>query len=122
MGVKNSSPDFCKLANSPPTWYPGQWPLAGALTALVFIKFLLHFGPLEISLNFLVSSPMHLQECSLRISSTSSCSVVGSFYVITSSILPEMKSLESNVKGMEKDQQWTPFLALSREGQALVKS
>lgn len=92
------------------------------LLALVFIQFLPHFGPLEPSFNFLVSLATHLQECLLHMSSMSNCCVVGSFQVMISSILPEIKCLQSNVNGIERDQQWVPFLTLNRKSKALAKS
>lgn len=89
---------------------------------VVFTQFLLHSGPLELSPNFLVSSAMHLQECLLYMSRTSSCSIVGSFQVILSSVLPEMKFLQPEVKWIEWGKQWMSFLNLSRKGQALAKA
>ena len=60
---------------------------------------------------------MHLKECLLALSSISNCSAVGSLQVILSSVLPEVKSLKSDVKGTERDQQWMCFLTLSRKCQ-----
>lgn len=96
------------MANSPPPLHvKGSAHLAHALTALEFIQFLLHFGALVFGaldfflFLFFVSSAINLQECLIlslffTLSSISSCSVVGSFQVIISSVLPEIKSLQSN--------------------------
>lgn len=74
-------------------------------------------SPWSSPLIFLVSSGMHLKECLLALSSISNCSAVGSLQVILSSVLPEVKSLKSDVKGTERDQQWMCFLTFSRKCQ-----
>lgn len=109
---------FPETSNSPPRL---EVATAKAVT-VVFTQFLLHSGPLELSPNFLVSSAMHLQECLLYMSRMSSCSIMGSFQVILSSVLPEMKFLQPEVKWIKRGKQWMSFLNLSRKGQALAKA
>lgn len=64
---------------------------------------------------FLESSGMHL--IFLALSSISNCSAAGNLQVILSSVLPEVKSMKSDVKGTERDQRWMCFLTFSRKCQ-----
>ena len=82
----------------------------------MFIPFLTHFEPLELSAEFF----WRAQVCIwffLALSSISNCSAAGNLQVILSSVLPEVKSMKSDVKGTERDQRWMCFLTFSRKCQ-----